>query len=226
MGGGWWPRQGEGRVPRATGCARRPTRRCDSLGVVEGAKVWDLFAGSGAMGIEALCRGVRRTSLSWNRGVGRLGRPGQLGQARLWTGPGHRRVWRCRQLGYLTSRSRRGSATCGGPAGAVDRGGPAGGATKAEQEWTWSRPTHPMPGRAGHPARLPGPTRAAGPGRDGRGARPAPGWQALRSKRYGGTLLLWPVHRDRATRTDRSDDGPDSGVTMARLRGEDPVRTP
>jgi 16S rRNA (guanine966-N2)-methyltransferase len=29
-----------------------------SLGVVEGARVWDLFAGSGAMGIEALSRGA------------------------------------------------------------------------------------------------------------------------------------------------------------------------
>jgi 16S rRNA (guanine966-N2)-methyltransferase len=31
-----------------------------SLGVVEGAVVWDLFAGTGAMGIEALSRGAQR----------------------------------------------------------------------------------------------------------------------------------------------------------------------
>ena len=30
----------------------------DSLGVLDGARVWDLFAGSGAMGIEALSRGA------------------------------------------------------------------------------------------------------------------------------------------------------------------------
>lgn len=34
----------------------------ESLGVLEGATVWDLFAGSGAMGIEALSRGAGRVT--------------------------------------------------------------------------------------------------------------------------------------------------------------------
>ena len=34
----------------------------ESLGVLDGARVWDLFAGSGAMGIEALSRGAAQAT--------------------------------------------------------------------------------------------------------------------------------------------------------------------
>lgn len=54
------------------GLATRPTSdrareglfsMLDSMGVVSGARVWDLFAGSGALGIEALSRGAAQATL-------------------------------------------------------------------------------------------------------------------------------------------------------------------
>ena len=54
----------------------------DSLGVLDGARVWDLFAGSGAMGIEALSRGAAHATFveqAKGRGFGHSGEPGRVG---------------------------------------------------------------------------------------------------------------------------------------------------
>ncbi len=49
-----WRRRAAGPVRPATGCGRPPSRCSIAWAVLDGARVWDLFAGSGAMGIEAL----------------------------------------------------------------------------------------------------------------------------------------------------------------------------
>jgi len=49
---------GQGTRPTSDRVREAAFSMLDSLGVVTGARVWDLFAGSGAMGIEALSRGA------------------------------------------------------------------------------------------------------------------------------------------------------------------------
>ena len=55
----------------------------ESLGALEGARVWDLFSGSGAMGIEALSRGAVHVSFVDQAPGRRLCDPGQPGPSRL-----------------------------------------------------------------------------------------------------------------------------------------------
>ena len=56
----------------------------ESQGVLRGARVWDLFAGSGALGIEALSRGAAHATFVDQAPRSGLGRQSQPGQARLW----------------------------------------------------------------------------------------------------------------------------------------------
>jgi 16S rRNA (guanine966-N2)-methyltransferase len=69
-----------------------------SLGVVEGADVVDLFAGTGALGIEALSRGARSCTFVERDRAARavvdrnLTRTGLAGAAAVWGGPAERFV--------------------------------------------------------------------------------------------------------------------------------------
>ena len=61
-----------------------------SLGVVDGARVLDLFAGSGALGIEALSRGADHATFVDRDDAGRRGHLGEPGRDRA-DRPGHGR---------------------------------------------------------------------------------------------------------------------------------------
>ncbi|MCU1357114.1 MAG: putative ribosomal methyltransferase, partial [Acidimicrobiales bacterium] len=95
------------RLDAPPGSATRPTadrvrqatfNALESLGVVEGARVLDAFAGSGALGIEALSRGADRAtfvdSVAAARAVveANLRTTGLAGQARVVPGDGFREL--------------------------------------------------------------------------------------------------------------------------------------
>ena len=74
-----------GRGTRPTGDRVREAAfsMLESAGALAGARVWDLFAGSGALGIEALSRGAARATFVDQARARRVRRPGQPGQAGL-----------------------------------------------------------------------------------------------------------------------------------------------
>ncbi len=92
------------RIVAPRGSATRPTpdrvreAAFNLIGPVDGARVLDLYAGSGAMGLEALSRGAARATLvesdpgavhaiERNVGEARPGRSGDRPGRTLWRGP-------------------------------------------------------------------------------------------------------------------------------------------
>lgn len=178
----------------------------DSLGVVEGAKVWDLFAGSGAMGIEALSRGASHvTFVEQGRGAVSAARDNL---ARLGYGPDRATVVCGDVVNWVTSQveAAGGRRPVGGPSqGRSTGGGPAGGATKAELrvDLVTADPPYAWQGWTS----LLGSLAPLGPlvlAETGEELVLPDGWQALRSKRYGGTVVTLARPRETENDQDRS----------------------
>ncbi|HXW82665.1 MAG TPA: RsmD family RNA methyltransferase [Acidimicrobiales bacterium] len=162
----------------------------ESLGVLEGARVWDLFAGSGAMGIEALSRGATQVAF-----VDHAAGPVSAirdNLARLGYGPPRATVFRDDALRWASSQASgpaHHTQREGPEAPAVSRVGPAGRVGRvgvvdlvtADPPYAWHgweelfallAPLEPVVlAETGDNLVLP------------------PGWQALRSKRYGGSVI-------------------------------------
>ena len=175
---------GEARGRRLRGAARRDHpadldrvreavfNALGSLGAVDGAPVLDLFAGCGALGIEALSRGAAHAVF-------------------VERDPGVRRVLAA-NLGV--DRPRRSAEVVAADGASLPRslagadGGPAFDLVLLDPPYADDRV-----------GRLPRRVASAGPRRDRRGDRVRPRavalpepWHVLREKRYGGTL---PRHR-------------------------------
>jgi 16S rRNA (guanine966-N2)-methyltransferase len=163
----------------------------ESAGVLDGARVWDLFAGSGALGIEALSRGAARaTFVDQARGAVSAAR---ANLAKLGYGPERARVVCADALTWAQARGLEHSW------GAPETGGPDAGEEVDEVEevdlvladppYAWhewlplfneiARYSPLVVMETGAEPQLP------------------PDWQALRSKRYGGTLVTLARLRDR-----------------------------
>lgn len=183
--------QARGRLLRApAGDAVRPTRdrvreavfaMLTSAGALEGAVVADLFAGSGAMGIEALSRGAAEATFvdSDRRSVeavwANLEVLGPLGAGRA-------RVVRAEVLGWLEAAAGRG-AGLPGPAGAA---GPFD-LVLCDPPYDFARWDELLGRlgpllRAGEPAAVVVAEAAAA-------VQPPPGWRALKSRSYGTTVV-------------------------------------
>lgn len=166
----------------------------DSLGVVEGAEVWDLFAGSGAMGIEALSRGASHvTFVEQARGAVSATRDNL---ARLGYGPERAAVVCAEVLNWVASQvaGPDGRRTVGGPpegtegrsigdalVGAKKKAGLKVDLVTADPPYAWQG----WASLLGSLAPL-GPLVLAETGDE---LVLPDGWRALRSKRYGGTVV-------------------------------------
>ncbi len=203
-------------VPRGRGT--RPTSdrvreaafsMLDSLGVVEGAEVWDLFAGSGAMGIEALSRGASHvTFVEQARGALSATR---ANLARLGYGPGRATVVGVDVLGWVSSRAaaldsgRRVAETpqgrsAGEALGRVREGERNVDLVMADPPYAWQGWAALLAGLAAFEPLVLAET--------GEELVLPEGWQALRSKQYGGTVvtLASPREADGAPTVPSEDD--------------------
>ena len=134
-----------------------------SLGGVEGLLVADLFAGTGALGIEALSRGAASVTF-----VDRDPASIDAVRANLTSaGPGRRRGDRGRHR--RPGRRRR-----------------LGGATASRYDLALCDPPYAYDGWESLVARLPADLVVLESGAE---LPPVPGWEVLRSKRYGGTIV-------------------------------------
>jgi 16S rRNA (guanine966-N2)-methyltransferase len=181
-----------------------------SLGVLEDARVWDLFAGSGAMGIEALSRGASHaTFVEQARDAVSAVRANLV---QLGYGPGQATVVPAEVLSWVGAQTLAGAGRPPvGTAQARDvpdtapmtampvletRSGVGVDLVTADPPYAWQgwdvllgylAPLHPLVvTETGE--ELPLPT----------------GWRALRSKRYGGTVVTLA----RPLRSDEADYGP------------------
>ncbi len=177
-----------------------------SLGVVEQARVWDLFAGSGAMGIEALSRGASHVTFveQARDAVSAI----RANLAKLAYGPRQATVVAADVLSWVAAQT--GAGVNRRPAGAIPANDVATGApvarapvvesvrsltvdlVTADPPYAWQgwdvllgylAPLDPLlMAETGEELVLPG------------------GWRALRSKRYGGTVvtLARPLRTDEA----------------------------
>jgi 16S rRNA (guanine966-N2)-methyltransferase len=190
----------------------------ESMRVVEGARVWDLFAGSGAMGIEALSRGASHaTFVEDARGAVSVLR---ANLATLGYGRPRATVVEADVLGWVSAQARapeRRSATAP-PAGVPPAGYPSREARRSTVTTTGPPGTEPTVGlvTADPPYAWPGwdvllgqlgplgPLLLAETGGDL--VLPA-GWRALRSRRYGGTVvtLACPARADAASERHGKD---------------------
>jgi 16S rRNA (guanine966-N2)-methyltransferase len=155
-----------------------------SLGALEGARVWDLFAGSGAMGIEALSRGAAHVTFV-DHASGPVAAT-RANLARLGYGPSRATVFRDDVLNWARSHAGTPAHRRSGEyaqAGAVDLVGhlcPVDLVT-ADPPYAWQ----------GWEALLTilGPLKPLVLGETGEDLVLPPGWLALRSKRYGGSVV-------------------------------------
>jgi 16S rRNA (guanine966-N2)-methyltransferase len=163
----------------------------DSLGVVGGAEVWDLFAGSGAMGIEALSRGASHvTFVEQARGAVSATRENL---ARLGYGPERAAVVSADVLNWVAAQvpGPSGRRPIGGLAGRRSIGdAQMGAATRAglKVDLVTADPPYAWQGWGSLLGSLV-PLRPLVLAETAEElVLPAP-WQALRSKRYGGTVV-------------------------------------
>jgi 16S rRNA (guanine966-N2)-methyltransferase len=174
----------------------------ESARALEGARVWDLFAGSGALGIEALSRGAARATFVDQARTAVSAARANL--AKLGYGPDRATVVCADALSWAQARGLEhswgtpGSGDAGAP-GAAGPGGPDGGTAVEEVDLVLADPPYVW---QEWPALLNELARYSPLVMMETGAEPQlpKDWQALRSKRYGGTL-----------------------VTLARLRGRGEV---
>ncbi|MGH9066892.1 MAG: RsmD family RNA methyltransferase [Acidimicrobiales bacterium] len=182
--------QARGRRLRApAGSGTRPTRdgvreavfdmlgSLGELGRVEGAAVADLFAGSGALGIEALSRGAATAVFVDDDPRALAVVQANLGV--LGTLPGRVEVVRSDVLGFLR---RRGGAV-GRAAGAAGAGAGSGG---EPFDLVLCDPPYAFTGWAELFTLAPGRLVVA---ESGGPVDPGPGWAVLRWRRYGGSVV-------------------------------------
>jgi 16S rRNA (guanine966-N2)-methyltransferase len=166
----------------------------ESASALDGARVWDLFAGSGALGIEALSRGAARaTFVDQARSAVSAAR---ANLAKLGYGPDRATVVCADALGWAQARGLEhswGAAEAGAP-GTGDRADAGDGAEEvdlvlADPPYAWQEWSALLNELARYSPLVMMET----------GAEPQlpPSWQALRSKRYGGTLVTLAQLRDR-----------------------------
>jgi 16S rRNA (guanine966-N2)-methyltransferase len=161
----------------------------ESLGVLQGARVWDLFAGSGAMGIEALSRGAAQVAFVDHA-------PSSLSViranvARLGYGPPRATVFRDDALQWASSRAVRHVHRPEGVDGetAEDQGTVEDGVSRVGLvDLVTADPPYAWDGWGQLFAVLAplGPIVLAETGDD---LVVPPEWQALRSKHYGGSVI-------------------------------------
>jgi 16S rRNA (guanine966-N2)-methyltransferase len=169
----------------------------ESAGAVHGARVWDLFAGSGALGIEALSRGAAKaTFVDQARGAVSVVR---ANLAKLGYGPERATVYCSEALGWAQSRGLEhswGATETGQGVEQVDL-------VLADPPYSWSEWAALLDEVARYSPLVLMET----------GAEPTlpPPWEALRSRRYGGTLVTLARLRDK-DRGAGLDGGPDEGV--------------
>jgi len=172
----------------------------ESARALDGARVWDLFAGSGALGIEALSRGAARaTFVDQARSAVSAAR---ANLAKLGYGPDRATVVCADALNWAQARGLEhswgapdaGAPGTGGRADAGDRAGAGHGTEEvdlvlADPPYAWQEWSALLNELARYSPLVMMET----------GAEPQlpPGWQALRSKRYGGTLVTLAQLRDR-----------------------------
>jgi 16S rRNA (guanine966-N2)-methyltransferase len=174
-----------GRGTRPTGDRVREAAfsMLESAGVLAGARVWDLFAGSGALGIEALSRGAARaTFVDQARSAVSAAR---ANLAKLGYGPDRAKVVCGDALTWAQARGLEhswGEADAGETLEEVDL-------VLADPPYAWQEWAALLSELARYSPLLLMET----------GAEPElpPAWLALRSKRYGGTLVTLARLRDR-----------------------------
>jgi 16S rRNA (guanine966-N2)-methyltransferase len=152
----------------------------ESLGELEGATVWDLFAGSGAMGIEALSRGAARSTFV-DQSAGAVSAT-RANLARVGYGPTRATVVRDDVLSWAGARAQ------APPAGPRAPHQPGVDVVTADPPYAWAgwmalltslAPLKPLVlAETGEELDLP------------------EGWGALRSRRYGGTVITLARARD------------------------------
>ena len=150
----------------------------ESLGALDGARVWDLFSGSGAMGIEALSRGAVQVSFV-DQAPGPVAAT-RANLARLGYGPPRAIVFRDQVLNWVASHAGGHAYRPSGSDADVTSGGPVDLVT-ADPPYAWQgweellgllAPLKPLVlAETGEDLVLP------------------PGWVVLRSKHYGGSVI-------------------------------------
>jgi 16S rRNA (guanine966-N2)-methyltransferase len=181
----------------------------DSLGVLEQARVWDLFAGSGAMGIEALSRGAAHvTFVEQAQGAVAVTRSNL---ATLGYGPERATIVGADVLSWVASRtaapvSRRPTGQPG-PRLAGEGAAPISAAGELAVDLVFADPPYAWHGWGvlfDSLAPL-GPLVVAETGAE---LALPDGWRALRSKRYGGTVvtLARPHLNDEDANDEDADD--------------------
>jgi 16S rRNA (guanine966-N2)-methyltransferase len=197
----------------------------DSLGVLDGARVWDLFAGSGAMGIEALSRGAAHaTFVEQAKGAVSATRANLAalgyGSSRATVVCGDVLSW----VAQAADRGRRRTTVAPpAPAGAVPRGTVPPGAVPrgtvppgAVPRGTTATVDEPVVDlvTADPPYAWEGwgalldilaPIRPLVVAETGAELDLPDGWQALRSKRYGGTVVTL-ARRTQAMKNPTDED--------------------
>jgi 16S rRNA (guanine966-N2)-methyltransferase len=172
----------------------------DSMGVVDGAEVWDLFAGSGAMGIEALSRGASHVVFV-EQAPGALSAT-RANLSRLGYGPRRATVVGVEVLSWVSSQvaalhSGRGvreppeGRAAGEEWGAVHQGAVRQGEVSQRQPKVDLVMADPPYAWQGWPPLLGdlAPFEPLVLAETGEELVLPEGWRALRSKRYGGTVV-------------------------------------
>ncbi|MGO9658092.1 MAG: RsmD family RNA methyltransferase [Acidimicrobiales bacterium] len=184
--------KGGRRLVAPTGRGTRPTSdrvreatfsMLESTRALAGAKVWDLFAGSGALGIEALSRGAARATFVDQARIAVSAARSNL--AKLGYGPDRARVVCGDALGWAQARGLEhswGEADAGEKLEEVDL-------VLADPPYAWQEWSALLNELARYSPLVVLETRAE--------PQLPPAWQALRAKRYGGTLVTLACLRDR-----------------------------
>ena len=162
----------------------------DSQGVLDGARVWDLFAGSGAMGIEALSRGAAHATFVEQAQSAAAAARANL--AALGYGPGRARVVCAEVLSWVGSQTGAYSLLHAAGRPSWRPPGQASLTTETERGMIVDVVTADPPYAWQGWGALFGALAPLGPlvvAETGDVLAVPDGWTALRSRRYGGTVV-------------------------------------